>query len=222
MSQWENNMPRLNSNSNVIAAFKELLPQLTYDQVKVLTEIGYEVMMDNPMDRYHELAAMPGMQEFSRIIYAAELLRLQRCLLDPICNPGLAATIARKAIGELHREETILITIDGSGTAISVVRLYVGTQHKQSVRVAEILRPAVVDNAAAFILAHTHPSGILEASESDTQVIEALAIAAAAIDIEFWDFIVCATRSTEYFSAAAHYDALIYPFSFNDIYRPKS
>ncbi len=63
-----------------------------------------------------------------------------------------------------------------------------------------ILKNCLLHNATRLILAHNHPSGILEPSQSDIKITLALKEAAAVMDIKLLDHIIVA--GTKYYSMA--------------------
>jgi DNA repair protein RadC len=57
----------------------------------------------------------------------------------------------------------------------------------------EILRVALVANASAFVLMHSHPSGDPAPSSADMQVTRTIREAARAVDVEFHDHVIAGT-----------------------------
>jgi DNA repair protein RadC len=70
--------------------------------------------------------------------------------------------------------------------------LFYGTINSANVYPREVVKLALVKNAAAVILAHNHPSGVAEPSESDLLLTKALAKALALVDIRVLDHFVVA------------------------------
>jgi len=58
------------------------------------------------------------------------------------------------------------------------------------VRVAEVFRAAILDNAPAILLAHNHPSGDPSPSPDDVSVTRAVMQAGKLLDIELLDHLV--------------------------------
>ncbi|MCP4278131.1 MAG: hypothetical protein GY779_17440, partial [Gammaproteobacteria bacterium] len=54
----------------------------------------------------------------------------------------------------------------------------------------EVVKQALVDNAACVILAHNHPSGVCEPSQADIQITERLKQALALVDIRVLDHVI--------------------------------
>ncbi len=62
----------------------------------------------------------------------------------------------------------------------------------------EVFRPAILDNAAGIIIAHNHPSGTLEASRADIQIMQRLKEVAKLVGIDLLDHVILA--STGYYN----------------------
>ena len=54
----------------------------------------------------------------------------------------------------------------------------------------EILRPAIIHSAYAFVLVHNHPSGNTNPSEADLQLTKRVAAAAQILQINFLDHVI--------------------------------
>jgi DNA repair protein RadC len=66
----------------------------------------------------------------------------------------------------------------------------IGTINSNLVHPREVFRPAIEYSAAAVILAHNHPSGVVEPSDEDRRVTEQLVKAGKMIGIEVLDHVV--------------------------------
>lgn len=68
--------------------------------------------------------------------------------------------------------------------------LFRGTIDRASVYPREVVRRALVHNAAALILCHNHPSGISEPSQDDVHLTLSLKRGLALIDVRVLDHII--------------------------------
>lgn len=73
---------------------------------------------------------------------------------------------------------------------IAFEEMFSGTIDKTAVYPNRIARAALLHNASALILAHNHPSGSLEPSETDKSLTKQLTDALALIDVTVLDNIV--------------------------------
>lgn len=103
------------------------------------------------------------------------------------------------AVGELARirmseqERFMVILLDGSNAVIESVVVTVGLVNQSQVHPRETFRPAVAQNAVSIILAHNHPSGNLEPSESDLAATRRLAEAGRLLGIPVMDHVIVAS-----------------------------
>lgn len=70
-----------------------------------------------------------------------------------------------------------------------------GTVNANLVHAREVLRPAIEYGAAAFILAHNHPSGVATPSAADIEVTKRIAEAGKIIGIPLLDHVVIAKNT---------------------------
>lgn len=67
-----------------------------------------------------------------------------------------------------------------------------GTLDATLVQPREVFRPALEYSAAAVIVAHNHPSGVLKATKADAEITDKLIEAARILDIELLDHLIIA------------------------------
>ncbi len=88
----------------------------------------------------------------------------------------------------------MVIFLDAQHRAIASEEMFQGTLTQTSVYPREVVKRALHHNAAAVILAHNHPSGIAEPSQSDRLLTDTLKQALALVDVRVLDhFIVAGT-----------------------------
>ena len=72
--------------------------------------------------------------------------------------------------------------------------IYLGNCYSAVVRLADVLRPAVVEAVPNLIVVHNHPSGDATPSTNDIDVTKALAEAATLLGSELSDHVVIGDR----------------------------
>lgn len=82
------------------------------------------------------------------------------------------------------------VFLDNRHRVIAYEELFFGTINSASVHPREIVRAAIKHNAAAVILAHNHPSGIAEPSQSDERITQRITEVLALIDVRVLDHFV--------------------------------
>lgn len=80
--------------------------------------------------------------------------------------------------------------LDNRHRLIEIKELFFGTINSASVYPREVVREAILLNAAAVILSHNHPSGVAEPSRADIEITRKLRDALALIDVRVLDHII--------------------------------
>jgi DNA repair protein RadC len=106
-----------------------------------------------------------------------------------IRNPEDAYAIFRK-ISRKKQEYFTVLTLDSAHVPLKFHIVTIGTLNKTLVHPREIFRPALFDNAAAVIVGHNHPSGLLTPSNEDSEITDSLTQAANILGIAFLDHII--------------------------------
>ena len=112
-----------------------------------------------------------------------------------INSPADAAELLKPFIGNLDHEELWVMVLDRRNRVVQLVKLYQGSVSSSQVRIGEIFRQAVIEQASAIIIAHNHPSQDPTPSPDDVAVTRAIVQAGKLLDIEVLDHIVvCSNR----------------------------
>jgi DNA repair protein RadC len=82
--------------------------------------------------------------------------------------------------------------LDNKHQVIEYEELFRGTVDAASVHTREVVRRAIHHNAVALVLAHNHPSGSAEPSQSDIQITQKLTEALALLDVRVLDHFIIA------------------------------
>jgi len=82
------------------------------------------------------------------------------------------------------------VMLDNKHRVITFRALFNGSISSASVYPREVVKQALADNAAAVILAHNHPSGIAEPSQSDIHITRRLVEALELVDIRVLDHFI--------------------------------
>lgn len=94
----------------------------------------------------------------------------------------------------LEREELRVVVMNTKHEVIRTFSIYKGTVCAASVRVAEVLQPAIKLGMPNMIVVHNHPSGDPTPSPEDTAVTRRIRESAEIMDIELLDHVVIAAR----------------------------
>lgn len=93
-------------------------------------------------------------------------------------------------LGDLEHEVFMLILLDNQHRLIEATELFRGTIDGASVYPREVVKEALMKNAAAVMFAHNHPSGVPEPSAADRTLTERLKAALAVVDVRVLDHFV--------------------------------
>jgi len=97
------------------------------------------------------------------------------------------------------QEHFVLLTLNGARRLINSRIVTIGTLVASLVHPREVYSFAIEDRAASIIVAHNHPSGMLDISDADREVTRQLRLAGEIIGIRLDDHIIVA--GDEYVSA---------------------
>ena len=104
----------------------------------------------------------------------------------------------------LDHEEFWVVLLNRRNAVIRLIKLYQGTLDQACIRVGEVYKPAIVENAASIVIAHNHPSGEPLPSPQDTALTRAIVQAGKLLDIECLDHLVIGTGPLKDGIAAAY------------------
>jgi DNA repair protein RadC len=95
-----------------------------------------------------------------------------------------------KDMGQLNKEQFRGLYLNSHYQLIHDEVISIGTLDASLVQPREVFRPALEYSAAALIIAHNHPSGVLKASKADVEITNKLLAAGRILDIEVLDHLI--------------------------------
>lgn len=146
---------------------------------------------------YQHETSQPEAQSFSYT--PAEKVILQQAAFiieerfqrqDSYCSPESVMSYLQCQLAHEEREVFALMLLDNQHRLIRYLPMFYGTIDSASVYPREVVKAALQANAAAVILAHNHPSGVSEPSDSDRRLTDKLVKALALVDIRVLDHII--------------------------------
>ena len=123
---------------------------------------------------------------------AARIIDRRFVRLGVITAPADAGQMLKLRLGGESREVMFALYLDARHQVISVQEASVGTLSSCAVYPRELAREALRLNAAALLLAHNHPSGTSEPSQTDRELTERVRAALALLEIRLLDHLVIA------------------------------
>lgn len=112
-----------------------------------------------------------------------------------ISSPTAVKNYLRTKIGQALREEFIALWLNSQNRLIGCETLFLGTLSTCSVYPREIVRSALLANAASVIFAHNHPGGSTAPSHADIELTQALRTALAVVDVRVLDHFIVTTTA---------------------------
>ncbi|MFZ7260962.1 RadC family protein [Avibacterium avium] len=135
-----------------------------------------------------------GITQFIQLQASTEMTK--RYLLQELemaqafTRPELVRIYLQTELEHKEREVFLVLFLDNQHRLIKKEEMFLGTINTAAVYPREIVKSALFCNAAAIILAHNHPSGIAEASNSDRIITEKIQKVAELVEIRVLDHFV--------------------------------
>ncbi len=111
-------------------------------------------------------------------------------------SPSAVRDYLRLKLAPLEHEEFHVIWLDAQNRIIAFDRLFRGALTQTSVYPREVVKAGLAHNAAAVILAHNHPSGVITPSHADMALTSELKAALRLVDIKVLDHFIVAGADT--------------------------
>ncbi|MGA8862578.1 MAG: DNA repair protein RadC [Gallionella sp.] len=149
-----------------------------------------------------DFCAVHGMGQAKYVQLQAVLEMSRRALReelhrgDALNSPRAVRDYLQLLLGGRHQEVFMVLFLDTQHRVIASEELFHGTLSQTSVYPREVVKRALAHNAAAVILAHNHPSGVAEPSQSDKLLTDALKQALSLVDVRVLDHFVVAAGQT--------------------------
>lgn len=135
-------------------------------------------------------AALVGAFQLGRLVDSGELPVVLR-------GPNDVAEVARRELAGLRRERVLVLVCDAANRLRRTVVVSEGSIDRSIVPVREILNAVVRHDGRAFAIAHNHPSGDPEPSDSDRHATLEVAEAARVLGLRFLGHVVVAQGGSE-------------------------
>ncbi len=117
-----------------------------------------------------------------------------------LASPDAVKHYLRLILNNKSHESFYVLFLDVKNRLIEAKEMFRGTLTHTSVYPREVVMEALARNAASVMLAHNHPSGSPEPSESDLLLTRALMQALALVDVRILDHFVVAGNQVHSFA----------------------
>ena len=119
---------------------------------------------------------------------------------DALSDPIMTRRYLKSKLRNYDREVFACLYLDNQHRLIRYQELFFGTIDGASVHPREVVKSVLVENAAAVIFAHNHPSGIAEPSQADERITRHLKSALALIDVWVLDHMIVGDKEVVSFA----------------------
>ena len=143
-----------------------------------------------------ELASVSGigMAKAAQLKASFELARRalsqEMSTRDNFTSPGKVRDWLRLRLANRPKEIFMALWLDAQNRLLKADELFAGTLTQTSVYPREVVKRTLELNAASLILAHNHPSGLLEPSRADELLTQTLKSSLQLVDVRILDHLV--------------------------------
>ena len=140
----------------------------------------------------------------TKLRVATELVR--RSLVEPmrqrdvLSSPASVRDYLRMTLAGRDYEVFMVLFLDAQHRVLESEEMFRGTLTQTSVYPREVVKRSLVNNAAAVIFAHNHPSGVAQPSHADELLTRSLKEALALVDVKVLDHFIVAGGSVMSFA----------------------
>lgn len=105
-------------------------------------------------------------------------------------SPEDGYNLLHQFLGNVDREHFVVVCLDTKNQPTNTNVCHIGSLNASIVHPREVMKPAILSNAASILVGHNHPSGNPEPSQEDIQVTRKLVEAGKIMGIDILDHIV--------------------------------
>jgi DNA repair protein RadC len=121
-----------------------------------------------------------------KLVKELSILYKNRCVISPEDSYQLL----KQFVGEVDREYFVVACLDTKNQPTSLNVCHIGSLNASLVHTREVMKPAILSNAASNLVGHNHPSGKSAESKKEVEVTKRLVEAGKIIGIYVIDHIV--------------------------------
>jgi DNA repair protein RadC len=105
-------------------------------------------------------------------------------------TPEEAYKLLKRRIGKRDREHFVTVLLSARNSVLGIETVSVGSLNASIVHPREVFKPAILQSAAAMVLAHNHPSGDPDPSEDDLAITRRLVEVGELLGITVLDHVI--------------------------------
>ena len=107
-------------------------------------------------------------------------------------KPEDAVSVLQPNMGHLEQETLWILLLNTRNMVVDLVQMYRGQINRIDIRVADVFREPIRQNAHSIVVAHNHPSGDPAPSPEDVQITKTMVDMGDQLGIDVMDHIIVA------------------------------
>jgi DNA repair protein RadC len=111
-------------------------------------------------------------------------------VIHRVYSPEDAAELAAAYIADEDREVFLVMMLNTKNEVVGLHKAHIGSLNASMVHPRDVMKCAILNNAASIILSHQHPSGDPTPSREDIEVTKRLVEAGRILGIEVLDHVI--------------------------------
>ena len=164
---------------------------------ELLSRFGLARLSSLTVPELQQLSGV-GPAQAARLVAAIALgrrLLYHKATQQQVRSPADAAQQLMPMLSHQEQEHLLVLLLNQKNYISDTIWLYKGSLNSSVVRIGEVFREAIRQQAAAVIVAHNHPSGSTEPSPEDIRVTRELRRTGELLDIELLDHPIIGKQS---------------------------
>ena len=121
----------------------------------------------------------------------------------PLSNPEAVIKVMRDVFKEYGREVVALVSLKSNLTPVNLNIVSIGAIDQAVIHPRELLKSAILSNAASVLIAHNHPSGDLSPSAPDISMTDRMQQVFSLMGIDIVDHVIIGDND-HYYSFREH------------------
>ena len=121
----------------------------------------------------------------------------------PLSNPEAVIKVMRDVFKEYDREVVALVSLKSNLTPVNLNIVSIGAIDQAVIHPRELLKSAILSNAASVLIAHNHPSGDLSPSGPDISMTDRMQQVFSLMGIDIVDHVIIGDND-HYYSFREH------------------
>jgi len=154
---------------------------------------GLRGVLDASLEDLQNVKGIGPSNAFGIKLFQAISERYAKEQLPPkisLSSPQKIAVYLREKLGREKKEHFVVLLLDAQNDLLKIKEISVGTLDETLVHPREVFESAIKHLASHIIIAHNHPSGSLEPSESDLRLTQRLQSVGELVGISVLDHII--------------------------------